>query len=392
MKIICAPDSFKETLSATAAANAMARGARRAAGQWNRDIEIDACPVGDGGEGTMDALAGSMGGAFRKAEALDPLGKPMSARYAVVKQSQSHIFENVRLSPGATRIGIVELAEVSGLARVPPPQRDPTRATSFGTGQLIRRTIDDGCAEVIVCIGGSATVDGGAGIAQALGAKFFDAAGHLIHEPICGGMLKRIARVEPPPPVPRIRVACDVTNPLYGSNGAALWYGPQKGATPEQARELDDALAHFASIIGGEPDAPGAGAAGGAGFGLATLCNATLERGINLVLRAVEFDRRCTGASLVLTGEGRLDRQSLHGKACMGVAVAAAEYGVPTVAIVGSSGEDADKCLTSNGGFLQRYFNLAEHYGMEMALRETERLIESATVQTLRDLHSHLID
>lgn len=368
VKIICAPDSFKQSLSAPAVAEAMAAGARKAAAEQGIAVDVDLCPIGDGGEGTMDALLAAMGGQVREAEVLGPARDTVRARYAICHG-----------------VGLIELAEASGLARVPEAQRNPMKATAYGTGQLIHRAIDDGCDEIIICVGGSATVEGGASIAQALGARFFDARGNLIDEPLSGGALHRIVRVEPPSALPPIRVACDVTNPLNGPNGAAFVYGPQKGANAQQVRELDEALAQWARIAGGDPDAPGAGAAGGAAFGLASVCGATLTRGIDLVLEIVHFAPRCAGASIVFTGEGRLDEQSLHGKACMGVAIAAMKAGVPTIAIAGSVGAGAERCLVEHGGFLQRYVSLADQFGLERSLSQPYQCIE----ETARQLVSH---
>jgi glycerate kinase len=282
-------------------------------------------------------------------------------------------------------IGIVELAQASGLALVPPKQRDPTRTTTLGTGQLISHAIASGCREIIVCIGGSATIDGGTGIAQALGWRFLDGHGGEIGPLMCGGTLGRIAKmIAPETTLPRMRVACDVVNPLCGLNGAAAVYGPQKGATLQQVKMLDDGLTHLAKLAGGDPNAPGAGAAGGAGYGLATFLNATLERGIDLVLEMVRFNDTCRGADLVITGEGRLDSQSLQGKACMGVAAAARRLGVPTIAIVGSTGPGAERCI--GPGKLSAYHSLADRFGEDRARREAKTLMADLTEEAVRGL------
>jgi glycerate kinase len=243
------------------------------------------------------------------------------------------------------------------------------------------------CRSIMVCIGGSATVDGGTGVAQALGFKFFDQQSREITQPMCGGLLSRVARIEwPMLNSPPLRVACDVTNPLCGPNGAAAVYGPQKGASPAQVRQLDEGLANLARLCGGDSNQDGAGAAGGAGFGLATLLGARLEHGIELVLDAIGFSSRCADASLVLTGEGRLDAQSLRGKACMGVAKAAATRRVPAIAIVGSTGPGAEQCLIRHGGFLKSYECLTERFGHERAMHEAATLISDVATELARAL------
>jgi glycerate kinase len=359
-RVLCAPDKFKGTLGAVGAAEAMARGARLA----GPNVSAETCPVADGGEGTLDALVVAMGGTIQRATVIGPLGEPVEARYGIA---------------GDGRTAIVELAEASGLTLVPAERRDPTRTTTYGTGQLVRLAAARGCISVIVGVGGSATCDGGLGLAQALGAQVYDSGGRRIDHPLSGGMLGEVARVEPPPALPQIRVACDVTNPLTGPRGAAVVYGPQKGADPEQVALLDAGVAHLAALLGGDPDAPGAGAAGGAGYGLATLCGARLERGVDLVLDALGFAERCRGADLVLTGEGRLDHQTLAGKAVAGVAAAAHQAGVPAIAIVGATGLGAEAVIDpARGGFLHRFVSLSERYGEERAMRETESAITEA--------------
>lgn len=358
MRIICASDSFKETITAAEASRAMARGVERTG------AEADVCPIADGGEGTLDAIIQAMNGSLHKATVTGPHGEPVSAQLGIS-------------SDGGT--GVVELAQASGLAIIPRDKRDPARTTTFGTGELIRLASQRGCTTVVLCIGGSGTCDGGAGIVQALGARFLDSNGNAITTPMSGGLLGSVARIERSENrnLPAIRIACDVTNPLCGERGSAAVYGPQKGATPEQVRDLDANLMHLAKLLNIDPDTPGFGAAGGAAVCPVALYDATMERGIELVLDTVCFHDRCRDADLVLTGEGRLDEQSLSGKATMGVAAAARECGVNTIAIVGATDNGAERCCDpTHGGLLHSFLSLSERFGQNRAMRETASLIE----------------
>lgn len=367
-KIILAPDSFKETLTAAEAAAAMAEGVRRA----NPSIIAHECPIGDGGEGTMDAIVVACGGECRNIRVTGPLDEPIIARFGLIDGG---------------RTAVIELAQAAGLSLVPIDRRNPMRTTTFGAGVLIMSAMKLDCECFIVCVGGSATVDGGAGMAQACGWRFIDQRGREIMEHICGGMLESVSDAVPPEYLPeRVRVACDVTNPLLGPNGAAAVYSPQKGATPVQVQSLEAGLAHFATIAKGDVDAIGAGASGGAGYGLATLLGARLERGIDLVLNTVDFDARCRDADLVITGEGRLDAQSLQGKACMGVASRAARHGVPTIAIVGSIGPGAEACVRPGG--LRSSHSLAERFGEVRAKRDAKSLIADITEEVVRTFNA----
>jgi glycerate kinase len=253
-------------------------------------------------------------------------------------------------------------------------------------GQLIRAALDVGCRRLIVGIGGSATNDGGAGMAQHLGVRFFNERGEITR-PLTGADLITLTAIDHTAidhrlAGTRIDVACDVTNPLTGERGAAATYGPQKGATPAIVRELDAGLRHLASLLPDiDPDQPGMGAAGGLGFGLTAFCGAKLRRGIEIVLDAVGFDDRVQRADLVLTGEGRLDGQSVQGKTCMGVVEAAAKREVPTVALVGSTGEGADLALRRG---LSAYHTLVELAGSKhLAMRDAARLLEQLTAQII---------
>ncbi len=356
--ILCAPDSFKETMPARDVAEAMASGIERAG-----HGPCDRCPVADGGEGSLDVLAEALSASIERRTVTGPLGEPVRARFGIADGGQ---------------VGIVELAEASGLALVPPHRRDPTQTTTRGTGELIAAAAAMGCTTVIVCLGGSATVDGGAGIAQALGCTFLDRLGGPIEEALSGGRLADVAAVRPPARgLPRLRAACDVTNPLLGPRGAAAVYGPQKGASAAQVALLEKGLAGLAGLGNADPDSPGAGAAGGAGFGLAAWCGAELTPGVDLVLDAVGFDRRCAKARLVLTGEGRLDDQSLDGKAAVAVARAAARLGVPAVAVVGQFAPGARAAELHR--LFARIISMADRYGLERSLAAPAELIADAS-------------
>ncbi len=336
MKIVIAPDSFKESLSAEEVANAIAQGFS----QIFSDVEFDLVPVADGGEGTTDALVAATQGQMHIERVVDPLGRPIDAHWGMLGNSD-----------GDLSVAVIETASASGLERLTTQERDPLHATSRGTGQLILKALDQGAKRIILGLGGSATNDGGMGLLSALGVGFFDAAGNPLPEG--GAALEHLSRIDCSTLDPRVKgteflVACDVDNPLLGKRGASAIFGPQKGATPAMVEQLDRALARFAdiseSVLGkSERELAGAGAAGGLGFGLVQFLNARLAPGINLVLDAVNFDRRVSGADLVVTGEGRIDGQSLGGKTPVGVARWAKQHQVPVIAFCGSIGESAEK-------------------------------------------------
>lgn len=346
MRIVVAPDSFKESLSAGQVCDAIEAGIRAA----RPDAIIDKCPMADGGEGTVDALVAATGGTIESTVVPGPLGEPVAARWGILGGSET----------GSTT-AVIEMAAASGLPLVPPEKRNPLKTTTYGTGQLIRAALDHGAARILVGIGGSATTDGGAGCAQALGVRFLDADNHVLHDGAAGEMLARVARIDMSQRDPRIAqtkilIACDVDNPLCGPRGSAAVYGPQKGATPDVVRRLDANLAQFADVIARDlgrdvREIPGAGAAGGLGAGLLAFCGAQMRRGVEVVIEAVRLHERLAGADLVITGEGRLDRQSMMGKLIAGVGRAGKAAGVPVVAMVGSTGEGAETAL----GVLETY-------------------------------------
>ncbi|MDN7675465.1 glycerate kinase [Burkholderia oklahomensis] len=330
MKIVIAPDSFKESLTAVETARQIEAGFR----EVFADADYRCLPIADGGEGTVDALVTAAGGERRIANVGDPLGRPARAAFGIL--------------PDGT--AVIEMAEASGLHLVPPDLRDPRVTSSRGTGELIRAALDAGARRFIVGLGGSATNDGGAGMLQALGAHLADADGRPIGAG--GAQLTRLARIDVAGLDGRLagctfEVACDVDNPLVGPNGASAVFGPQKGATPEMIAHLDHNLAHFAAII--ERDVgpavaqlSGGGAAGGLGAAMSAFLTATLRPGIEIVTDALRLRDAIRGASLVVTGEGCIDGQTLRGKAPIGVARIAAECGVPVVAIGGAVTGQAD--------------------------------------------------
>ncbi|HKV88403.1 MAG TPA: glycerate kinase [Candidatus Dormibacteraeota bacterium] len=373
MKVVVAPNAFKGTLTAPQAAAAIARGVR----EVFPDAEVVEVPVADGGDGTTEALVSAHHGEYRSVVVEGPLGEPVTARFGLIDD-------------GGT--AVVELAESSGLALLAESRRDPRRASTYGFGQLLSAALNAGVSRVIAGIGGSATNDGGAGMSQALGYLLQDEAGAqlerggaaLIH--LIGIDVYSVDRRWRSVPV---RVACDVTNPLTGSRGASAVYGPQKGADDAAVRELDAALAHFAEVI--ERDLgkqvaglPGAGAAGGTGAGLVAFLDAELVPGAPLVVEAAGLDARLGGAQLVITGEGRVDEQTVFGKAPGEVARRAAEAGVPVLAIAGSRGPGWE-ALSSVG--VTSLLTLDEVEPEPASnLRDAERLLYRAAVVACRRL------
>ncbi|HEY40290.1 MAG TPA: glycerate kinase [Dehalococcoidia bacterium] len=324
MKIVIAPQSFKGSLSAHKVADAMARGICRVLS----NVELVKVPMADGGEGTVDVLVSATGGSFRYNEVTGPLGEKVTAKWGI-------------LGDGTT--AVIEMAAASGITLVKPDRLDPMVATTYGTGELIKAALEAGCHHLIIGIGGSATNDGGAGMAQALGVSLLDEEGN---ELLLGGAeLLRLSRIDTSGldtrlVTCRVTVAIDVTNPLYGDQGASWIYGPQKGATEEMCRQLDETLEHYATIIKRDLDVdvgniPGGGAAGGLGAGLVAFLGAKLEPGIDIVCEAVGLSEHLKGANIVFTGEGRIDAQTMFGKTIAGVAAKAQALGVPMIAIAG---------------------------------------------------------
>jgi glycerate 2-kinase len=328
MRVLIAPDSFKGSLTSVAVAQALARGWRRA----RPDDEVRIAPLADGGEGTLVAVEAAGGWQWRDAAAHDPLGRPIRARWLARDDGEA---------------AFVEMATASGLSLVATDQRDAARATSEGTGDVLRAVLDAGIRDVSLGIGGSATTDGGAGLLRALGARVADDLTAVDLE----GLDPRLAET-------RLRIACDVTNPLLGDHGAASTYGPQKGATPDDVERLDARLERFSDALDAATDrserhTPGAGAAGGVGFGLLALtdrfASLTLEPGIDLVMAVTGFDDVLASADLVITGEGRIDAQTAFGKTALGVAQRARASGTPCLAVGGGLTPEGIAALATVG-------------------------------------------
>ncbi|WP_422473205.1 glycerate kinase [Endozoicomonas sp. ALB032] len=331
MKIVIAPDSFKECLTAAQVASAIETGFK----EILPDAQYVKVPVADGGEGTLQSLVDATGGHCIEVPVTGPLGHQIQAEFGI-------------LGDGTT--AVIEMARASGLELVSPDHRDPMIATTQGTGELILSALDRGVEKIIVGIGGSATNDGGAGMVQALGVRLLNDQGKELQRG--GGQLSSLTRIDTSNLDQRLQsveiiAACDVDNPLTGDNGASAIFGPQKGATPDMVKVLDQSLGHYGLIMERDLgvsvcDRPGAGAAGGMGTALLGFLNARLEPGIEIVMAAVDLAEKVKGANLVITGEGRIDGQTAQGKTPVGVARIAKSLDLPVVALAGSVGQGAE--------------------------------------------------
>jgi glycerate kinase len=327
MRIVIAPQEYKGTLTASEAAAAMSEGARRAM----PDAELTVIPLADGGPGTVEAIVGATGGSIRTATVRGPNGVPIEANWGLVDDGRA----------------VIGMAAAAGLSILGPASAYVKLGSTYGVGELILEALDAGCRRLIIGLGGSATNDGGAGMAEALGVQFMGSVGRRIGLP-GGEPLSLLQYIDMSGIDPRLREcevlgATDVSNPLCGPEGASIVYGPQKGATPDVALRLDAALRHYAEVIERDlgvavADVPGAGAAGGLGAGLIAFLGASIRPGIDVIAEAVQLAERIRGADLVLTGEGRLDGQTAFGKTVAGVARISAAEGVPVIAVPGSLG------------------------------------------------------
>ncbi|CDT11753.1 glycerate kinase [Vibrio coralliirubri] len=372
MKIVIAPDSFKESLSAVSVAACIEKGFR----EIFPDAEYVTLPLADGGEGTVDVLLQGLAGQKRTHQVEGPLGELVNAEWAMLEPSARN--------PNKT--ALIEIAAASGLDLLAPEQRDPLVASSFGTGQLILEAIEQGAQTIILGLGGSATNDGGAGIVQALGGTLLDNAGQELNRGGAAladlasidltGLDSRCADIE-------LIVACDVDNPLCGDNGASHIFGPQKGATPEQVLMLDKALENFALVaesqgcVGGDDpvrNRTGYGAAGGAPMGLGLLFNMQIKPGIEMVLDVLQADEVLKGADLVITGEGQMDNQTLQGKTPYGIAKRASLQGIPTIGIAGSLGTEVEAL----------YGEMSSLFGTVRSPQTLEKVLQEADINLTR--------
>lgn len=376
MKIIIATNPFKGSLTSAQAARAIAKAFR----ETFPGAVIDSAPIADGGDGTLDCVAAAVPCKKIRKKVPGPLGAPLNAEYLLIDGGKT---------------AVVEMARASGLALVPDAERDPLAATSIGTGLLIRDAIDRGCGNVIIGIGGSATNDGGMGAAAAAGYRFLDSRNREL--PSCGSSLERIRGVDASPVLPALKktkiiVACDVTNPLLGKTGAANMYAPQKGASPAVVKRLETGMKNYADLTAKHfgkdlRNTPGAGAAGGMGFGLMAYLNAKLVSGIDMMIDAADLDNRMRGAALLITGEGRMDSQSIQGKAPFGLLKLANKHGVPVIAFCGSA---LDEKLLYKAGFASVTPTPNAPMPLEQAMAESENLLYLAALRAARLLKLNL--
>lgn len=344
MKVVVAIDSLKGSLSSIEAGNAIKLGILNAYNEANVEVK----PLADGGEGTVDALVEGMNGEYRVIEVIGPIGEKVKATYGILKKENT---------------AIIEMAQASGLPLVPVQKRNPLNTTTYGVGEIIKEAIQCGCRNFVVGIGGSATNDCGVGMLQALGFKFYDKNNNEVG--LGGKVLKDIHTINIDSRIKDLdnctfKIACDVKNPLYGDNGAAYIYGPQKGATKEIIKTLDCGVKSFAEVVKNQlgkdlANIEGVGAAGGLGFGFLTFLNSTLESGIKIVLDEINLEDTIKDADLVITGEGRLDNQTAMGKAPIGVAKLAKKYNKKVIAFAGALTDDAKAC---NDNGIDAYFSI----------------------------------
>ncbi|WP_186580431.1 glycerate kinase [Aquibacillus kalidii] len=366
MKFVLAPDSFKESMKAKHAAHAMEKGIKTVF----PEAECVIVPMADGGEGTVESLVSATNGRIVLVDVIGPLGDKVTAQYGLV---------------GDGKTAVIEMASASGLELISLEERNPLRSTTYGTGQLMKDALEKGVSKFLIGIGGSATNDGGVGMLQALGVSFKDQSGEEL--PFGGGELHRLHSIDMSGLDARLKtaqidVACDVTNPLIGDNGASAIFGPQKGATPAMVKTLDASLAHYAQVIKGHlrkdiADIEGAGAAGGLGAGLLAFLNANLRKGIDLVIEYTQLEDIVKGADYVFTGEGSIDHQTLFGKTPYGVATVAKKHSVPVIAFAGRIGDGVESLY--DNGFTAIVGIVKELSSLDEALKNGEANLTAAT-------------
>ncbi|HET6559341.1 MAG TPA: glycerate kinase [Prolixibacteraceae bacterium] len=373
MRIVIAPDSFKECLTAIQVSNAISKGILRVI----PDAQITAIPVADGGEGTVHALITATGGKLVPTSSVDALNRPITSFFGVLSDNLT---------------AVVEMAAASGIELLSAKERNPLITSTFGTGLLIKAALDEGYTNIVVAIGGSATNDGGAGMAQALGFGLYDAEGSPL--PLGGGSLHLLHSIDSYNVHPLlnkadITVACDVTNPLLGPAGATYVFGPQKGATPEILDILEANLQHFSKVIHRDlrvkvSDMPGAGAAGGLGAGLLAFCNAHMVSGFELVSQLTQLEEHIRKASLVFTAEGKIDSQTAHGKTISGVARMAQRHGVPVIALAGMIEGDLTELYSL--GLTSAFAIAYQPMSLEESKARASELLEKRTEQIMRTI------
>ena len=362
-RILLAPDSFKETLRNFEVVEAMAAACEKL---WPGSA-IDPCPMADGGEGSLEALKAAWGLSWRSTRVTAPI------------PGQSDIEAQWALGVPQDGRAVVELASSTGLSLISPADRDPELTSTHGVGMLMAEAARHNVQELVLCVGGSCTVDGGVGALAALGVVFRDSMGRALPMPVSGGALRRIAAFEVPEELARqwkeirLRIAVDVRNPLLGASGAAHVFAPQKGADPQAVQRLEQGLANWARLLGNDPAQPGSGASGGVPYGLAAVLGGSIESGIEMILEANRFDQRCGNAELVLTGEGSLDAQSRMGKVPVEVAARARQLHVPVFAVVGRRGKDFGEEMP-----FHKIISLTEHLGEEEAMENPAAAIEAS--------------
>src|SRR6056297_353248 len=373
MKILVAPDSFKGSLTAMEVSENIKNGIHN----YDSKIDIDLLPMADGGEGTVQSLVDATKGEIIKKKVTGPLGNRVEAFYGLL---------------GDNKTAVIEMAAASGLPLVPEEKKNPSKTTTYGTGELIAAALDAGAQKIIIGIGGSATNDAGVGMAQALGAEILDKNGERIN--FGGGSLNQIEQIKLDNLDSRLEnveilTACDVDNPLYGKEGAAYVYAPQKGADPEMVEKLDQNLRHFNEIVIKElnkntNEISGADAAGGLGAGLVAFLDAELKAGVKIILDLINFEERLGNVDLVITGEGMLDGQSINGKTPVGVSRSAAEKDIPVIAIAGTLGKGVEKVLDHG---INSYFSIIDRPAeLKEIIEKSPELLSNLSEQIIRTI------